>query len=260
MSSKEGAVIITSTPSDSAGLIGHVFCPDPSDPDALSLIAYLEDTGCVVTHTAIDATLTQDAAIAQFSVANNGATVEYLVDLLQSSPVIFREGRLSLLHRQLQQEEYALSHPFLTLLVIPRHATPSHLLQLGFSRELMHHLLLLIPLSPPLVLVWIHLMMALCLSTQCSRLHAPSGLPTPVDTLRCRPPLRPRFSWSLHRCYTTTKRHFKYTNCPNIHNWILIYKLGLPSPNIHTGLSFLSQYTFSDPNMCIRTWQTQYTD
>eukprot|EP00970_Alexandrium_tamarense_P018845 scaffold13554_cov196-Alexandrium_tamarense.AAC.8 len=109
MSSKEGAVIITSTPSDSAGLIGHVFCPDPSNPDALSLIAYLEDTGCVVTHTAIDATLTQDAAIAQFSVANNGATVEYLVDLLQSSPVIFREGRLSLLHRQLQQEEY--DHP-----------------------------------------------------------------------------------------------------------------------------------------------------
>jgi hypothetical protein len=32
MSSEEGAVIVTSTPSDGACLVGHVFCPVPSDP------------------------------------------------------------------------------------------------------------------------------------------------------------------------------------------------------------------------------------
>eukprot|EP00970_Alexandrium_tamarense_P009302 scaffold1836_cov204-Alexandrium_tamarense.AAC.48 len=184
--------------------------PDPSDPDALSLIAYLEDTGCVITHTAIAATLTQAAAIAQFSAANNGAPVDCLADLLQSSPVIFHEGRSSLLHRQLQQEDY--DHPSLSSFYVAVGNTPSRnpiaspptwlLSQATASTRPL-------PSTQPssrLGLAWIHLMMASCLSTQCSHLHAPSGLPSPVDTLRCHLcPLRPGFSWSLRLCYTTTK-------------------------------------------------------
>jgi hypothetical protein len=99
-----------------------------------------------------------------------------------------------------------LCHPFTLLWVIPRHETQSRLLQLGFSRKLLRQLVLFLPLSLLLGLAWIHLMMASCLSTQCSHLHAPSGLPSPVDTLRCHLcPLRPGFSWSLRLCYTTTK-------------------------------------------------------
>ena len=98
-----------------------------------------------------------------------------------------------------------LSHPFPWLWEIHLHATPSRLLLLGFSRELLHQLVLFLPLSPLLGLAWILLMTTSCLSTRCSRLPAPFGLPPPVDALRCHLcPLRPGFSWSLHRRYTTT--------------------------------------------------------
>ena len=50
-----------------------------------------------------------------------------------------------------------------------------------------------------------------------------------------------------------------HTKCPNLRIRIRIYRIGSQNPNIHIRTSFLSQYTYSDPNMYIRTAQSEYT-